>query len=582
MPPARVQPTTSCSDPGQDDRFPRNRVAADNSRLDATILFATGFLALLAGSFWGLPSGKSIAGALVILDGGVPYRDFWTMYAPGQFYAVAALYGLFGRELLVQAAAAAVVRASSAVAFLFLLRRLGASRGAAFGLSVAFVLMFWTTAPELTDYPLALPFLLLGLDRVVRYYAGHGVRHLGLAGLLTGVAAWFKHDVAAYVVAGITMSLVTSWLIVGDRRPDAWVSRLTAIRVLAIRALAAALPVAAWTAWSGGVDAWNDLIVFPATVFSKVRHDAFPPLVPDPGPIVNWLADVTHIRNALRASESLSTWITLYAPLAVFVAGLGVLLLARRRLDAARIGHSTLFLACMPFFWAAAHVQQNTHPYTLAILSAGVGTVIWSRPGRTRWRERSSIAVVSVYVAALGSTAAIDAAAVYYEWPGSRILDLAGMRGIRVPARLYRSIQPIGEFFRTYTSEGEPIYAGLARHDSIVINNVLLYAVAGRPACCAFTELHPGVADRAPVQQSIVRRLEEHRVRAMALWEFGWPDEVMDARKQRTVAAVPDAGATILDRYIADRFEIVETHGEYHLLWRRGTPRPTRVSTGSE
>jgi hypothetical protein len=51
-------------------------------RLDRVILFVVAFLLLAVGSFWGLPSGKAVAGALVILDGGVPYRDFWTMYAP--------------------------------------------------------------------------------------------------------------------------------------------------------------------------------------------------------------------------------------------------------------------------------------------------------------------------------------------------------------------------------------------------------------------------------------------------------------------------------------------------------------------
>jgi len=40
-------------------------------------------------------------GAVRILHGDVPYRDFWTMYAPAQFYIVAVLYKLFGLKLLV-------------------------------------------------------------------------------------------------------------------------------------------------------------------------------------------------------------------------------------------------------------------------------------------------------------------------------------------------------------------------------------------------------------------------------------------------------------------------------------------------
>jgi hypothetical protein len=86
--------------------------------------------------------------------------------------------------------------------------------------------------------------------------------------------------------------------------------------------------------------------------------------------------------------------------------------------------------------------------------------------------------------------------------------------------------------------------------------------------------LHPGVADRTSIQHEIIRRLEDADVRAIALWEFGWSSTVMDARKQRTMAAVPDAGATILDRHIATHFVVVGSYGEYQVLWRRDAPFP--------
>ena len=104
------------------------RARDDDARnRDGAILFAATVLLLATGAFWGVPSGKAVAGGLVILDGGVPYRDFWTMYAPGQFYAVAALFWLFGRELLVQAIAAAAIRAV-ALSFSFSCSRIGAGR----------------------------------------------------------------------------------------------------------------------------------------------------------------------------------------------------------------------------------------------------------------------------------------------------------------------------------------------------------------------------------------------------------------------------------------------------------------------
>ena len=550
---------------------------ADGGRpLEKILVFLTAFLVLAAGAFWGLPSGKSVAGALVILDGGAPYRDFWTMYAPGQFYAVAALYRLFGRELLVQGLATAAVLAVSAVVFNRLMQRLGAKPAAALLLTAVFVLMSWTTAPDLTDYELALPWLLLALDRAVRYYLGLGPTHLRWAGVYLGAAAWFKHDVAAYVALGAAISLFASWWLLRGSRPAAWISPVRATASIAVPAIAMAAPLAVWTAWTAGAAAWNDLFVFPAAVFSKVRNERFPPLMPDLTVLAGWLADPTHVRRALRAADSLSTWAVLWTPTAAFAIAVAALPWLRRRLDAASLASVTLCVACMPFFWAAAQVQHNTHPRSLAVLTAGAGVVVLSRlagAGPAWWRVPAALAM-AVYAGGLLATPAVRAGAVYYEWEGSRLLDLPGFRGVRVPARVYDVFHPLGTFFRTHTAEGEPIYTGLVRHDAIVINNALLYAIAGRPACCGVTELHPGVADRAPVQEAIVGRLEAGRVRAIALWRFGWSDEVMAARKQHTMAGVPDAGATILDRYIHEHFETIETHGEYHILWRRGVPLP--------
>src|SRR5689334_6046278 len=46
--------------------------------------------------------GVVLVAAQRILDGDIPYRDFWHMYAPGQAYTVAALFKLFSTALWVE------------------------------------------------------------------------------------------------------------------------------------------------------------------------------------------------------------------------------------------------------------------------------------------------------------------------------------------------------------------------------------------------------------------------------------------------------------------------------------------------
>src|SRR5687767_10592516 len=61
--------------------------------LGAAVLFSTA-----ATNFAARPTDIS---ALRVLDGQVPYRDFWTIYAPGSIYATAAAFAVFGRNLIV-------------------------------------------------------------------------------------------------------------------------------------------------------------------------------------------------------------------------------------------------------------------------------------------------------------------------------------------------------------------------------------------------------------------------------------------------------------------------------------------------
>ena len=58
---------------------------------------------LLAGSDYGLniyDEAIGLFGAERVSEGDMPYRDFWTIYAPGHFYLLSALMNLFGWTVL--------------------------------------------------------------------------------------------------------------------------------------------------------------------------------------------------------------------------------------------------------------------------------------------------------------------------------------------------------------------------------------------------------------------------------------------------------------------------------------------------
>jgi len=550
---------------------PATRLGVRDRRL-AILLVVAGMLVQLPGLLWGAPGGKAINNAIRILGGDVPYRDFWTMYAPGHFYLVAILFKLFGVHPWVQGVGSQVFVAIDAAVLFVLTRRLGLGRRLAWLVGAAFVGMLWGTHREVSSYETVLLFLLLSLDRVVCYAQGRGARELVIAGVLCGVGAWFKHDASFHVAIGIAAGLGVSWYLVPGRRPDDWVSPAGVLTRVGGGAVFAALPVVALLAWKAGPDAWRDLIVFPATDFSVVRGERFPELIPQWRWIEPWVRDPWNVQRMSQVAEFLAKWIQANVPQVVFVIGVVVLARKRRTLDARVIAVAAVSLATMPLFWASAHVQQNTHFFSLWILSVLLGTLVWTGGGLRPGVRPVLVSLFVLQTGALLVRPARAAAEVAYLWRNHAKLDFPSAAGVLLPQREYQVYQPIVSFIREHVPESEPIYVGLVRHDAVVISNQIFYYLAGRPVASRYNELHPGVADRGEVQREIIADLDRLNVRCAVLWDFGWPKRLVDEMLANRQRHIPELGATTLDEFLRREFQEVGRYGEYVLVWRKGIP----------
>jgi hypothetical protein len=65
-----------------------------------SILFQVASLSRVLGNVY--DEGLIDFGAIRVFHGQIPYRDFWTMYGPGQFYALAALFKIASPSVLVE------------------------------------------------------------------------------------------------------------------------------------------------------------------------------------------------------------------------------------------------------------------------------------------------------------------------------------------------------------------------------------------------------------------------------------------------------------------------------------------------
>lgn len=510
--------------------------------------------------------GVGMVGAERVLAGDVPYRDFWTMYAPGQFYLLALLFWLFGAHLLVDAVAASVMCSLGACACFWLGRNLTGRNGP--GLVCAAV--FWGATlytaywKYLGSYPPASLLLLVILNAAVIYFQGGNLRALGAASLALGVMAIFKHDVTAYtalaVLAGV---LVHHWLSpVGP-------ALFAKLAVLALPGAVVLLPALSYFVAQAGPDMLQDLVIFPLTDFRFSRPENYPGVLPlgiyDPAP--------------QNLANNLSAYVVHNIALLLFLAGLGVALWAIWRRRAALAAAASMLVVGFLLHYCAAHVQINTHIITMCVYAVSLAmmgyTLLTGASAEKRMRKWHAVAwtvgVAVAWTVGVIWMAALVAESTYRIWQHRRTatvtMEWAKVSGFKLRPEDAQHLMELKEVVDAHVPPGKSLYVGVHRHDVVIVGSTLLYYILDRPSATRYPELHPAITDTSPVQQEMIRDLRRKDVPLLILRNI-FADVTLEKVKTNFLKNLPNIGATDLDEFI--RSDYVQTHqiGPYQ-VWRR-------------
>src|SRR5581483_2110597 len=168
--------------------------------------------------------GFAVYGAARIVAGDLPYRDFWTIYAPGQFYVLATLYRVFGETLLIERLWDTVVRFALALLVYLVTARLTSPRIAVVPGLIATI---WLGAADYYGYAVfpALACSLLNVLALLRYVATRGGHWLAAGGAAVGVATLFRHDLGAYAFLSGSLVLAAYALLGGAGPPRTLAAR---------------------------------------------------------------------------------------------------------------------------------------------------------------------------------------------------------------------------------------------------------------------------------------------------------------------------------------------------------------------
>ncbi len=506
--------------------------------------------------------GLMVYGAARVMDGHIPYRDFWGMYSPGQFYALAGLFRLFGPSIMVERWWDVVVRAALACVVFFLARRLSSWPAA---LSVWLLTLAWLEFFGFFGYPIFTGLLFIFLSCLALTEGLRAVaegrsdrRALALAGGLAGVAAWFRHDLAVYAIAAAVLVLFAHGLTQPASSATPGVRAADRIRVGLVRAARRLTPYAVGLAVAAGPVAvalslsvpinelLHQLLIFPLTVFPRMRQLPYPPL----------------------EAENLPYYFPFVAYAAVaLVVALAAWRLCRAGPDEARALRDVRWrvwaVAAVMLFGLFGFNQANIRSDLIHIPQFFLPAVVLLAPLMRGFKPvlreyNYAFTAPAVTVMLLLAFPAIsNYLSANPQPPPSH--DVARAQGAPVDPNQLRAIQ----FIRQATAPTDTIYSGVGRHDRIFVNDVMFYFLVERHSVTRYHELHPGQATTLPVQEEIVADLERNQTRYIVLSDMF--NEVCEPN-----ASCESAGVTLLDDYIRYHYSTVAQYGPYRVLsrWR--------------
>ena len=521
-------------------------------------LAATAFLLLLMDMEIGVYDESLVMqGAVEVIRGHVPHRDFFWTYGPMQLWALAALFVAFARTVIVARVYDVVLRGGVVLVCGLIARRLGLRAGL-----VAASMLFETILLFVSGFPLYPVFpsmlcALAGTLLLVDDKPGAEVRRNGLlgAGMLTGLTALFRYDIGFLVLVAHVACL--GYFALHWRESPGRLTGQVVLYGLGVGIVFLPVAILAWA--SGALPGFiHDIVRFPPANYARMRGLPWP-------------------KPGLSGSSLLL--LVCYVPFAAAALGASWLISCRkRRLDApGRMAAALLVMVTL--FILKGVVRMSLVQSMLALVPAILLLVFLLARTEGRAVRAGSLAVLVfvLEVTALKalSIVASDRQAAFASLLPARIAGSvpAAIRGTRCAALPTLGLGVLDNatfraacYIALHTRAGDRIYVGAGRHDKIFVNNVAPYFATDRQPGTRWYHLEPGLQTQAPIQREIIGELLANDVRLIAI------DTRYDNANEPNDSAV-SSGVHLLDRFLRSRFVKVAEFGGIEIRALPGSVR---------
>lgn len=582
--------------------------------IDSKIIFLV-VLALSIGYLYGsirinyniYDEGIVVYGASRILKGDIPYRDFWTMYAPGQFYTVALIFKLFGTNLFVTRLYSATINLLLVLLVYFIIRKISNRRIALLSFTLSTLWMGGWGLFHSSPTPAGTFWSLFGIFFVVDFLSNKNYLSLFIGGVITGITAIFRHDIGGYTFISSTIVLLPYiYLRIADR------SILNTIKVWGkyfLGTIIGFIPFASYFLIKVPIkDLVFDLIIFPAKIFPRVRDLPYPLFAFNFYSFLFYFPIITYIIGGILILSNLFKWKDLegreWAIILFWIIGLFFFNQAWVRSDVPHLlptiipaimlltslynsklaqvrekrGYFLRILTLFIAFLLTLSLYRNalrSFAVTVYILPVVLGTIlalplyilINLSQSFKRFLVRLSSQILLVILCLFIISSFLKGELrdlptwVFFSSskPGLVPSQLNRAKGIYVFENQEYFLSTAIKFVQANTKPDELIFVGNSRHDRIFVNDIMFYFLSERHSATKYHELHPGLATTKEVQLEIVDELKRNNVKFIVLWSGA--ENVAEPNESSL-----SSGITILDDYIRTNYAPVMYFGPYKIL----------------
>jgi len=525
--------------------------------------------------------GLIVFGAIRIMNGDVPYRDFYANYGPAQFYVLAALFKVFGPSILVHRVWDTVVRAAIVMLVYAVFARMENPRT---GMIAAVASAIWLSAFGTYGYPV-FPCLLLSILSIYfvlpAYCREAGRTPLLLAGGCIGVVALFRHDVGA--MAGIAHIAALILLYIKVRLDGVVRSPKLIPAVSTIVAAALIVAVPAWSALMlvSPSEMLRDLIIVPMETYARMRSLPFPSLSALAADLAKFKWDsvinggvfLPAISGLTGIAIGLHSW-GLRAP----IDGKK----ATATMDCTRCG-ALFLIACFSLFFALKGVVRVSviHMALAIVPSLLTACLVWLLARGSRYAQ-----LLAVVLAVPTTLASVGAARCDYwnlmknkEWvlnsaeAGDKCHTGAGLERLGC-FRLDEHELTAIRYVQVRTADNERIFVGLTNHDRIVVNDVLFSFLSKRLSATKWHHFDPGVQTTREIQSEMAVELEAVKPKVIVL-RSDWSD--LREPNESSISS----GVSVLDDFIRARYVLAATFASIQVYELRPEAPPGSTTSHS-